>query len=57
MVCHNDPSPCKGRLVAFMDFDRAAPGDRLRDVAYAGWLWTISADDGPFLSSRHADWG
>jgi aminoglycoside phosphotransferase (APT) family kinase protein len=52
VVCHNDPSPCNyvfvdGRPVAFIDFDHAAPGDRLRDVAYGGWLWTISADDGP----------
>lgn len=50
VVCHNDPSPCNyvfvaGRPVAFIDFDHAAPGDRLRDVAYAGWLWTLSADD------------
>jgi len=52
VVCHNDPSPCNyvfvaGQPAAFIDFDHAAPGDRLRDVAYAGWLWTISADDGP----------
>lgn len=52
VVCHNDPSPCNygflaDRPVALIDFDHAAPGDRLRDVAYAGWLWTISADDGP----------
>lgn len=52
VVCHNDPSPCNyvfagGRPAAFIDFDHAAPGDRLRDVAYAGWLWTLSADDGP----------
>jgi aminoglycoside phosphotransferase (APT) family kinase protein len=52
VVCHNDPSPCNyvfvaGRPVAFIDFDHAAPGDHLRDIAYAGWLWTLSADDGP----------
>jgi Ser/Thr protein kinase RdoA (MazF antagonist) len=52
VVCHNDPSPCNhvfahGTPVALIDFDHAAPGDRLRDVAYAGWLWTLSADDGP----------
>jgi Ser/Thr protein kinase RdoA (MazF antagonist) len=50
VVCHNDPSPCNyvfvaGRPAALIDFDHAAPGDRLRDVAYAGWLWTLSADD------------
>jgi aminoglycoside phosphotransferase (APT) family kinase protein len=52
IVCHNDPSPCNfvfvaERPVALIDFDHAAPGDRLRDVAYAGSLWTLSADDGP----------
>jgi hypothetical protein len=57
VVCHNDPSPCNyvfvdGRPVAFIDFDHAAPGDRLRDVAYAGWLWTISADDGPAIPEQ-----
>lgn len=57
VVCHNDPSPCNyvfvdGRPAAFIDFDHAAPGDRLRDVAYAGWLWTISADDGPPLPEQ-----
>jgi len=51
VVCHNDPSPCNyvfvdGSPVALIDFDHAAPGERLRDVAYAGWLWTLSADDG-----------
>jgi hypothetical protein len=53
VVCHNDPSPCNyvfvaGRPAAFIDFDHAAPGARMRDVAYAVWLWTLSADeDGP----------
>ncbi len=41
-----------GRPAAVIDFDHAAPGDRLRDVAYAGWLWTISADDGPPLPEQ-----
>lgn len=50
VVCHNDPSPCNvvfvgERPVALIDFDHAAPGGRLRDVAYTGWLWTLSADD------------
>jgi Ser/Thr protein kinase RdoA (MazF antagonist) len=52
VVCHNDPSPCNyvfrdGQPVALIDFDHVAPGSRLRDVAYMGWLWTLSADDGP----------
>src|SRR5262249_39644090 len=50
VVCHNDPSPCNyvfvaGGAVALIDFDHAAPGARLRDLAYAGWLWVLSADD------------
>ena len=57
VVCHNDPSPCNfvfadARPVALIDFDHAAPGDRLRDVAYAGWLWTLSADDGPSVPEQ-----
>jgi Ser/Thr protein kinase RdoA (MazF antagonist) len=59
VVCHNDPSPCNavfaadGRPVALIDFDHAAPGDPLRDVAYAGWLWTLSADgDAPPLPEQ-----
>jgi Ser/Thr protein kinase RdoA (MazF antagonist) len=52
VVCHNDPSPCncvfRDRVpVALIDFDHAGPGSRLRDLAYAAWLWAISADDGP----------
>ena len=58
VVCHNDPSPCNyvvadGRPVALIDFDQAAPGDRIRDVAYAGWLWTLTADDdGPSVAEQ-----
>ena len=57
VVCHNDPSPCnyvfrESRPVAFIDFDHAAPGVRIHDVAYMGWLWTISADDGPAIPEQ-----
>ena len=57
VVCHNDPSPCNfvfvaDHPIALIDFDDAAPGDRLRDVAYAGWLWTLSADDGPPVAEQ-----
>jgi aminoglycoside phosphotransferase (APT) family kinase protein len=57
VVCHNDPSPCNfvfvaGRPAALIDFDHAAPGDRLRDVAYAGWLWALSADEGPPVAEQ-----
>jgi aminoglycoside phosphotransferase (APT) family kinase protein len=41
-----------GLPVALIDFDHAAPGTRIRDVAYAGWLWTISADNGPLIAEQ-----
>jgi Ser/Thr protein kinase RdoA (MazF antagonist) len=58
VVCHNDPSPCNyvfiaERPAALIDFDHAASGDRMRDVAYAGWLWTLSADtDAPPVAEQ-----
>jgi Ser/Thr protein kinase RdoA (MazF antagonist) len=44
IVCHNDLSPCNfvfrdGRPAAIIDFDAAAPGYRVDDLAYAAWLW------------------
>lgn len=44
VVCHNDLSPCNtvfvGGLPRFLiDFDAAHPGSRVRDLAYAAWLW------------------
>jgi serine/threonine protein kinase len=44
VICHNDLSPCNAvfreRLpIALIDFDAAAPGDRLWDLGYAAWLW------------------
>jgi aminoglycoside phosphotransferase (APT) family kinase protein len=44
VVCHHDLSPCNfvfrdGVPVAIIDFDAAAPGMRVADVAYAAWLW------------------
>jgi hypothetical protein len=59
VVCHNDPSPCNSVFrdespVALIDFDHAAPGSRLRDFAYAGWLWAISADNGPAIPEQAA---
>ena len=62
VVCHNDPSPCNyvfrgDQPIALIDFDHAALGPRLRDVAYAGWLWAISADMARRSRSRPADSG
>lgn len=44
IICHYDLSPCntvfkEGKPVAFIDFDAAAPGSRISDLAYAIWLW------------------
>ena len=48
VVCHHDPGPNNaifrdGLPVAFIDFDFAAPGDPLEDVAYLAWSWCISS--------------
>lgn len=48
VVCHHDPGPNNaifrdGLPVAFIDFDFAAPGDPLQDVAYLAWSWCISS--------------
>jgi Ser/Thr protein kinase RdoA (MazF antagonist) len=52
VVCHNDLSPCNfvfrdGLPVALIDFDAAAPGDRLQDVGYALFLWLNLGTNGP----------
>jgi hypothetical protein len=52
VVCHNDLSPCNfvfrdGRPVGIIDFDSAAPGQRLRDLGYAIFLWLNLGTDGP----------
>jgi hypothetical protein len=48
VVCHNDLSPkntvyrdqgCGLRPVAFIDWDIAAPGDRLHDLAHSCWQY------------------
>lgn len=43
-VCHNDLSPCNftfldGLPAAVIDWDAAAFGDPLDDLAYAAWMW------------------
>ena len=48
VICHHDAGPNNtvfraGRPVAFIDFDFAAAGDPLEDVAYLAWSWCISS--------------
>ncbi|RUT03404.1 hypothetical protein DSM106972_050430 [Dulcicalothrix desertica PCC 7102] len=56
IICHNDLSPCNFVFIddmptSIIDFDMAAPGTRIFDLAYAAWLWLdigneeISAED------------
>jgi aminoglycoside phosphotransferase (APT) family kinase protein len=52
VVCHNDLSPCNfvfrdDRPVGILDFDAAAPGQRLQDIGYAIFLWLNLGTDGP----------
>ncbi len=56
VVCHNDCSPRNfvfraGRPIALIDFDAAAPGTRLKDVAYLCWMW-ITNRRGPSLEHQ-----
>lgn len=49
VVCHHDSGPHNvvfrdGVPVALIDFDMAAPGDPLEDLAYAAWAWCISSN-------------
>ncbi|HEY2516207.1 MAG TPA: phosphotransferase [Polyangiaceae bacterium] len=51
VVCHGDLSPCNtvfqsGVPVALIDFDAAAPGDRLDDLGYALFLWLALESEG-----------
>ena len=48
VVCHHDPGPNNTVFrddvpVAFIDFDEAAPGSPLEDVAFLAWTWSISS--------------
>ncbi len=57
VVCHNDLSPCnfvfrEGKPVGIIDFDAAAPSERLRDVGYALFLWLNLGTDGPPVSEQ-----
>lgn len=53
-VCHHDPGPNNTVFqnnvpVAFIDFDFAAPGAVIDDLAYMAWTWCVSSkpDRGP----------
>lgn len=50
LICHNDIAPyntvfVREQPVAFIDWDFAAPGPALWDVAYALWFYTPITDD------------
>jgi Ser/Thr protein kinase RdoA (MazF antagonist) len=54
VICHHDPGPNNtifrnGHPVAFIDFDFAAPGQPIEDLAYMAWAWCLSSrpDRGP----------
>jgi Ser/Thr protein kinase RdoA (MazF antagonist) len=57
VVCHNDISPVNfvfedGWPVAMIDFDAAAPGSRLRELAYGLFLWLNLGFDGLPLAEQ-----
>jgi aminoglycoside phosphotransferase (APT) family kinase protein len=59
VVCHNDLSPCnfvlrEGKPVGIIDFDAAAPGERLQDVGYALFLWLNLGSDGRQSPNKYA---
>ena len=48
VICHHDPGPNNFVFVnnlpaALIDFDLAAPGEALEDVAYLSWTWCIAS--------------
>jgi len=49
VVCHHDPGPNNfvfrdDRPVALIDFDTAAPGSAVEDLAYMAWAWCLSSN-------------
>lgn len=59
VVCHHDPGPNNavfrdGCPIALIDFDLAAPGDALDDVAYMAWTWCVSSKPARGPAARQA---
>ncbi|MEU6718293.1 phosphotransferase [Nonomuraea sp. NPDC046802] len=59
VVCHHDPGPNNAVFqneipIAFIDFEQAAPGGRLEDVAYMAWTWSISSKQTMALGEQAA---
>jgi len=59
VVVHGDAGPNNavfrhGQPVAFIDYDTAAPGLEITDVAYAGWTWVISSRPGAWSPGAQA---
>ncbi|MFD1930095.1 phosphotransferase family protein [Nonomuraea mangrovi] len=57
--CHNDLSPGNtiysgGRAIAFVDWDLAAPGRRIHDVAHPCWQFTRLREVEPTLAGMRA---
>jgi hypothetical protein len=54
IICHNDIAPynvvaADGHLAGIIDWDQAAPGDPLSDLAFVAWHWVPL--HGPFVAS------
>jgi thiamine kinase-like enzyme len=67
VVCHNDLSPkntvyqqvrvddadgVTWRPIAFIDWDAAAPGLRIHDVAHISWQWAANTASSPATAAR-----
>ena len=58
-VCHNDFTPCNvvfssGSPIAMIDWEFAAPGTRMHDLAHAIWQWVNIGPAGPPVSEQAA---